>query len=320
MSLCAGVPLISKGETEESICCFVPERALTVSFERTGTLVPDKGSGCFCGKGSQVGQDEIGNRLSNQGRRRGRLEEQLSEIASLQVNTAHRGARIATRKSQVVIALATLSLSGIAVLLFITRWGVGLSYDSVSYIAIARDLLNGRGYPTALWFYRTTHWPPLLPLVLAAIGTLRIDPLIGARWLNTGLFAANIALVGAIVNRYGGLFWPSVLASYVILASPTTLMIHAMAWSEPLFIFLGFLGILLLADYIDRRVPVLLFASASAVAGAFLTRYVGGALVVAGALGLLLLTAKPLRTRLIDAAIFVAVSSLPTLLWMLRNG
>lgn len=243
----------------------------------------------------------------------------MSEIASLQANAVHGGTRTATGKWTVIIALSTLSLSGIAALLFITRWGIGLSYDSVSYIAIARDLLSGRGYPTVLWFYRTTHWPPLLPLALAAIGTLRIDPLIGARWLNTGLFAANIALVGAIVNRYGGLFWPSVLASYVILASPNMLMIHAMAWSEPLFIFLGFLGILLLADYMDRRVPAFLFASASAVAGAFLTRYVGGALVVAGALGLLLLSRKPSRMRLIDTAIFVAVSSLPTLLWMLRN-
>lgn len=216
------------------------------------------------------------------------------------------------------VALGVLSLAGFASLLLATRWGIGIDYDSVAYIAAARYFLNGHDYPA--WLYPAAHWPPLLPGVLAAIGAFRLDPEVGARWLNACLFAANIALAGMMVARYtGGLGWSALLASFLMLASQDMLLIHSMAWSEPLFIFLVLLAILLLVEYLDRASPALLAASAGLTACAFLTRYLGGTLVVAGALGLLLLGRRRLWRRAVDAAFFGTVGAVPTVLWMLRG-
>jgi hypothetical protein len=50
-----------------------------------------------------------------------------------------------------------------------------------------------------------------------------------------------------------------------------------------------------------------------------MTRYAGGALVIAGALALILLGGTTLRKRLTDLACFVLISCLPPSLWFLRN-
>lgn len=211
------------------------------------------------------------------------------------------------------MTLLVLSLMGIVIQVFSTRWGIGITPDSVAYIAAARELLSGHGYPI-------THWPPLLSVSLATIGLFRVDPLVGAKWLNAVLFATNIALAGTIVARYTrGSLWASFLAAFLMLTSSDMLMIHSMAWSEPLFIFFGFLGLLFLADYLDRQLPGLLLASAGAVALAFLTRYPGAAFVATGSAGLVLLSRRGIWKRLADAAVFVVISSAPMALWMLRN-
>src|SRR5437879_1284014 len=128
---------------------------------------------------------------------------------------------MAERKGYILVPVSFLSLLGIVMLLFSTRWGVGLSPDSVAYIAAARDLLNGHGYTTILW-------APLFPMFVTAIGLFRVDPLVGARGLNAVLFAANIALVGIIVRRYTrGLPLPSFLAGFFMLTSADMLAIHS---------------------------------------------------------------------------------------------
>ena len=251
--------------------------------------------------------------------RRGGTAERLGPPASMQLNPCQSGtARRQTRLP--CVAVGALSLVGLASLLLATAWGVGLSYDSVGYIAAARQFLHAADYPT--WLYPATHWPPLLPRVLAAIGgAVRLDPATGARWLNACLFAANIALAATLVARHtGGFGWSALLASFLMLASQDMLLIHSMAWSEPLFIFLVQLAILLLAEHVDRGSPALLAASAGVTACAFLTRYLGGSLVAAGAIGLVVLGHRRLWHRIAAAAFFGTVGAVPTALWMLRSA
>lgn len=251
--------------------------------------------------------------------RQGGKAERLSPPANVQINPSQGSAARRPQTRLLYAALGMLSLAGLASLLLATRWGIGIDYDSVAYIATARYFLSGHDYPT--WLYPATHWPPLLPGALAAIGALRLDPEFGARWLNACLFAANIALVGAMVARYaGGLGWSALLASFLMLASQDMLLIHSMAWSEPLFIFLVLLAILMLAEYLDRASFGLLAASAGMTACAFLTRYLGGTLVVAGAVALIVLGHRPLWRRVVDAAFFGTVGAVPAVLWVLQGA
>ena len=102
------------------------------------------------------------------------------------------------------IPLTILVLGAMATLYICTPAGVGLANDSVAYIAGARSILQGMGY-SDIWLDSSleaiTHYPPLLSLTLAAIGTLGIDPLRGARILNILLFGANTGLMGILGSR-----------------------------------------------------------------------------------------------------------------------
>ena len=226
-------------------------------------------------------------------------------------------------KKYPVLCFVLLSLTGVLALAFATRWGVGISPDSATYIGVARSLLEGKGLSIPFGSAEArpmTHYPPLYPLLLSAIGTLGPDPQIGARWLNVLLFGANILLAGMIINRYASTsIWISLFGSFVILSSVDMLAIHIWAWTEPLFIFFGFSGLYLLARYLEKPKRFLLLASSVAIALAFLTRYPGMAFVATGTIGLFFLNRETSRDRIRDICIFLAICLLPTALWMTRN-
>ena len=152
-----------------------------------------------------------------------------------------------------IVPLAILALIGIVILSLITRWGIGISPDSTIYIGSARNLLNGHGLSVMSGDGQAiplTHYPPLFPILLSILGKSGIVLPEVARWLNVCLFGANILLVGLVINRYThGSIWVPAFGSFLMLTSVHMLHIHAMAWSEPMFIFFGILGLFLLDIY-----------------------------------------------------------------------
>ena len=218
--------------------------------------------------------------------------------------------------------LTTLSIVGAMALVVSTRWGVGLSPDSIIYIVSARNLLSGHGLSTSFdpgTFVPMTHYPPLYSTLLAGIGIFGMDPVEGARWLNVFFFAANAILVGMVLHVFTRSSWLSLFGSLLMLGSFPIVQIHSMAWSEPVFLFFTLLGIFLLVIYIEEGKPWLLVSASGAVALGFLTRYAGIALVIAGMAGVYLLHQKSWQTKLIDAMKLGTISSLPMSLWMVRN-
>lgn len=227
------------------------------------------------------------------------------------------------RKAYAIALLSVLALIGIMMLLFSTRWGIGLSPDSSTYIAAARNLLNGRGLSVLSGDGEPIpmiRFPPLFPALLALMGTLGIDPLNGARWLNTFFFAANILLVGLVIYRYtrSSLF-TSMLGSFLMLSSTHMLKIHSMAWTEPAFIFFGLFGLFLMAAYLERPRLILLLACSLPIALAFLTRYLGLALVTSGLLGIFFFSRQASYRRSIASIIFAGLTCFPMALWIRRN-
>lgn len=218
--------------------------------------------------------------------------------------------------------LASLSLIGILTLLFATREGIGISPDSTVYIDAARNLLAGNGLTV---FYNgellpLTHYPPLFPAILSMIGILGIEPLTGARYINAFLFGANILLAGIMINKCtNDSFWFPIFGSLLILISDVVLNIHSVAWSEPLFIFFGFLGLFILSTHIEKPKLSLLIISSIAIALAFLTRYIGITLLMTGVAGIILLCRETYYKRIADSIIFLTVSSLPIIIWSIRN-
>ncbi|MGZ3940479.1 MAG: ArnT family glycosyltransferase, partial [Flavisolibacter sp.] len=225
-------------------------------------------------------------------------------------------------KDYTVAFLTVLGIIGGVTLLLWTRWGIGISTDSVQYIMAARNLLTGHGLSTLSSsgeVIHMTHFPPLFPCLLAAIGMGGMNPLIAARWLNACLFGANILLVGFMINKYYPSPWMSIFGSFLMLSSTVMLHIHSMAWSEPLFIFFGFLGLLILASYLQNLKLTLLFASSGAISLAFLSRYAGLPFVLTGIVGILFLSTERYKRKIVHSVIFGIISCLPLGLWVIRN-
>ena len=233
--------------------------------------------------------------------------------------------RVAAAVDAAGAVTAAVALAGAATLWVATRAGIGVSADSTVYLAAARSLLEGRGL-TAFTFSSAdprplVHFPPLYPALLAIATAPFRDPLAGARALNALLFGANLLLAAALVRRMApGSRWLAPLAAVLLLTSPDLLLVHSMAWSEPLFL-VACLAALLLLDA-DRRTPrnSTRVGAAVAAALALLTRFVGIAVAVTGAGALLVPRGERVALRLRRAALFTAAALLPMALWLVRNA
>src|SRR5574340_181849 len=107
--------------------------------------------------------------------------------------------RLSTRFISIVL-LVVLAALGVLLVLRATPEGLGLSDDSIAYIAGARSMLAGHGYREA-WLVSNgpvTHFPPAYPAVLTFLGWFGLDPLRGARFLGAALFGLNAALLGIL--------------------------------------------------------------------------------------------------------------------------
>jgi hypothetical protein len=223
-----------------------------------------------------------------------------------------------------------------------TGRGVGLQPDSAFYLDCAKHIRAGDGYATSVQDYLKpislgryleemnaqghvqprpeVVFPPLYSFAIAALGGTGLDVQPASRCLGLILFAFNILLAGVFVYRYTApRRSPALAAAALMFGSESMMMLHANALSEPLFIFLGVLGLMGLTSHIENGKLLSLFCGSAAIGLAFLTRYAGGALVVAGALGLFLLQKRPLRRRLWVLAAFLTVSCLPVALFIVRN-
>jgi len=191
-----------------------------------------------------------------------------------------------------------------------TAKGLYVSPDAVFYVGTARNWLDGRGLTPPPGLPPLEHFPPLFTLALAALGRVGLDPLDGARLVNVVAFAGTVLLVGLVVRSRTGSVAAASAASVLAAAAVDLLTYSASALSEPLFILLAIAGLVVLAVYLDRPSPALLAGAAALIAAAFLTRYVGVALVVAGVAALLW------RRRWAAAGAFGAATLAPVAAWL----
>ena len=218
-----------------------------------------------------------------------------------------------------VVALGLLGLIGVAVVAYATRIEPWAFSDGAGYIMLARNMLAGRGlgFMRASGEFQHLSWhPPLYPLSLVAIGLTGVELLTAARWLDAALFVVAIVSVGSVIYYVSRLVWLSVAAAAVTLATTSLVVIYAGTLSEPLY-FAASLGILmLLLIYFGSSQRWMLIAAAALAGLTVVTRYVGIAFVAAGLPAILLFAHGQRQKRFLDAAAFVAIAALPTILWL----
>lgn len=218
--------------------------------------------------------------------------------------------------------LLILALCGVAVLQVATARGVGVSPDSVAYIAAARGLLQGLGLGSPVsdgHWSPLIHYAPLFPTLLAALGVLGIDPLDGARWLNSFLFAGNVFVAGHIIQWDTGSISSAIYGAALLVISFPMLTVHSMAWSEPIFVLLSLLALLWLSQYAEHLTIGYVVAAAAAVGLGVLARYAGLVLIAAGVGAIVIGNRHARRDALRDGGLFAAISGLLGGLWLIRN-
>jgi len=220
------------------------------------------------------------------------------------------------------ILLGVLAAIGIVLVLRATPEGLGLSDDSIAYIAGGRSMLAGQGYREA-WLASdqpVTHFPPAFSSVLAFLGLFGLDPLRGARFLNASLFALNIFVLGILGWRTTKSLPAGLVLGGLLLLNDSLLRVHAVAMTEPLFIFLSLLAFWAFDLYMERDEHWLWLLACGVLSGwAYLTRYAGLALVATFLVAVAVLH-RTWRRRFSSAGVYLA-GFLPWAIgWAVRNG
>lgn len=205
------------------------------------------------------------------------------------------------------------ALSICTLILVITyKSGIGVSPDSTAYIVAARDLHEGQ------FFVDYVAWPPLYPLVLGIINFAGIDPIIGAKLLNS-LIAAGIILIGSrlIINLRIN-FFAKFIGIVLLAVNYPLLFVHTHLWTESLFILLGLVFFSFLQTFLNQKSLQSVVVLSVITTLLTLTRYVGVLYGVMGILGILV-SALSLRKKLWYGFVYVVSSLFLPVLWIARN-
>lgn len=215
---------------------------------------------------------------------------------------------------QVGAGILVLSLLGMALVYHATTWGPIVYSDSAGYLGVAKSLAAGHGLGMILpdgGFRLLTSHPPVYPVSLAFWGWLGMDILQVARWEGVLSFGILIFLIGVISYRFSQSLWISWSGCCITLTMPWMLVVFSSAMSDPLFIVLSLVGTWMLLAYLDGDRLVWLGGAAVAIGLGAMTRYVGIAFILAGALSVLFLSMSNWRVRFWRAITFSVISSFP---------
>lgn len=218
------------------------------------------------------------------------------------------------------IIIGLIALFGASLVWIATPEGLGLSDDSIAYIAGARSLLAGDGYREA-WLESNqpvTHFPPAFSGILALVGLSGINPINAARALNALLFGVNAALLGLLGWRMTKSQAAGIVLALLFIVNDSLLRVHAVAMSEPLFLFFSLLAFLSFDLHFKKTRIGWLVAAGFLASLAYLTRYSGLALIATFAVALILL--KETWRKGIAALLVFLAGCLPLMAaWSLRN-
>lgn len=204
-----------------------------------------------------------------------------------------------------------------------TRWGIGTSPDSATYIGVANNLLAGNGLTVPFGNspgQSLTFYPPLYPLFLAGSGLFGGAIPQTSRWLHVVLLASNLFIFWLILRQFSPQpSWLSTFLLFPLAFSNAILTIHVMAWSEALFLLMGFGGLLLISQGIARSKNNLILAGSILLGFATLTRYSGLAFIASAAVGIFILMPGKFAVRLSRSLRIALPGIILFSFWVVRN-
>jgi len=222
--------------------------------------------------------------------------------------------------NSILFLLSASILGAVAIYIATINHGLALTSDSVGYVGVARNLIEGNGF-TNFNGETFVYQPPLYPLLLAAFGILT----------NTDILDISSifhSILHGLIIFTSGLFLLKVFKSnkslaivgiIIVLFSQIVFKISTMALSEPLFIFLIILILYLFYQLMTNNSIKYLILLSITVAFSAITKYVGVTLIFWGFISILLFTNIGLKDKIKNSLLFSIISSIPLGLWLIRN-
>ena len=231
---------------------------------------------------------------------------------------ARRSGERALRLNIPLLLAAAAALGAVLVLARQVPNGVGLHWDSVTYVGVARNLLAGAGFRDQTGSFYVS-WPPLYPLLLAGVSLDLLDPLDVAGPVNAALFGLTIFTVGQYLRRRLESRFLAVWSALAIGLATPLVGLASYAFSGTAFILLVTLTLIRTDAFLaEGRVSSLVWAGVWA-ALAWQARYVGGALLVTVAVMLLCQRGARPAQRVRRAAGFSLLAGAPMAAWLARH-
>ena len=204
-------------------------------------------------------------------------------------------------------------LGFIAVQLYCSYSGIGISPDSIMYISAARSL-NTNGTLQTFNHIPIVDFPVFYPMFLGIIKFItRIDPVAFGAVLDGLMFAILIYISGWIMHRFvpGSRVYKWLVLVAIIL-SPALLQVYSYLWSETLFILETLFFLVAFRQYLLKHTVKALVVAALIAAISCVTRYAAVTIVGTGGLLLLLDRVLPLKKKIVHIIIygFVCISLL----------
>ncbi len=217
-----------------------------------------------------------------------------------------------------MVSAAAGAFAAFLVLLGTSKFGPGISADSVAYMYAARSLAEGKGYVYFGFNAPFIQWPPLYPSLLAIAELFGLDIAPAANYLNAFILGLVIFITGMwlLSNVRNKVFVLWGLGALVF--SVPLLYVSRYVWSEPLFILFLLLFIIETEKYLKTQRLSLLLLSAIFAALACITRYIGVVLILIG-VAVIIFRRKKIVDRLYHMLAFGFISGLPLGIWAVRN-
>ena len=197
-------------------------------------------------------------------------------------------------------------------------YGVALSWDSITYISVSWNLLEGDGFSKFQGTPLITQ-APLYPLLLAVVSLGVFDVRDVAGPLNAVIFGMTIFVVGQYLRRR---LESRALAAWGCIAVALSVpLAESAAWAltGSLFILLVTLALIQTDNFLaGGKVSSLIWAAAFC-ALAWQTRYVGAAAVASVGLMIMFQPGVAAGRRLQRVAGFSLIAGIPMALWITRN-
>ncbi len=225
-------------------------------------------------------------------------------------------------KLKVVFVLLLVSLIGIVVVLVFMRFGPGVSGDSVTYIRGARNIYTGRGYAILKGngeLEPISGFPPMYSLFLIPLEILGWDIYFLAGLMNGALLGVNTYLLMLIIYRTRKSLGLAILGGLLFISSDAAVLTHGWILSEPLYLTLMLLSILLLMIYFERREIIWIVSMAIMIGIASLARYIGVIMLPAIIIVVSLFRRKSWQTLVLHQITISLVALTPLVVWFARN-